>query len=765
MKTLNSFGLIIGISFLSMNQVMSQSSVDDYWQSISEITIEKTGKRQIIPQKYLTVKLNGLLLKNKLKSAPYERQKAINLSDCIITLPLPNGTTQKFKVVESPIMSVELANAYPDIKTYSIKGVDDVYANGKLDWNEFGFHAMVRSINGDFFIDPYCVGNTSHYTSYYTSDFIKNPSDIAPELNLQVKLKEQAVELNSHKKELKTSAIPSACTGNQLSTYRLVVACTGEYAVAATGLPAPTVAQTLAKIVTSINRVDGVYETELAVRMVLIPTETLVIFTNGNSDPFTGNFDGFTLINEIHPYLINTIGTANFDIGHIFSTGGGGIASFQAVCNPAFKGEGVTGLANPVGDPYDIDYVSHEMGHQFGANHPFNCITGGCNGTRNPATAVEPGSGVTVMSYAGLCGANNLAANSIAYFHAISYDEITQYVTLGGGNVCSVVTASGNQPPVVVGSGNYIVPKSTPFILAGSATDPDGDALTFSWEETDIGSINGSNWNSGTKPFFRSYAPTAAPSRSFPINTVALSGNFTGTKGEYLPNTPQVLEFRLTARDNKMGGGGVCYAIDTVTVDDSGPLAVTYPSDSDIEWTSGTQQTITWDVNNTDINPVNCTNVRIYISYDSGTTYSILINSTLNDGTQLINVPTVTTTIGSCRIKVESLGNIFYDVGDNNFTISNSVGIAEVSQNNPFSITVWPNPFSHQFNVSATNLIAKSETQLNVTDVLGRVVYDASYIDKIELKENVNLKQLSKGIYFLKIVNDNKQAVYRIVKD
>jgi len=353
------------------------------------------------------------------------------------------------------------------------------------------------------------------------------------------------------------------------------VACTGEYAVAATGSATPTMAQTLAKIITSVNRVDGVYETEVAVRLVLVATETLVVFTNASTDPFNGNNNASTLIGESQSVISSTIGSANYDIGHTFSTGGGGLAGLGVVCINSQKASGITGSPNPVGDPYDIDYVAHEIGHQFAGNHTFNATTSSCGGgNRNASTAVEPGSGVTIMAYAGICGStNDLAPNSIAYFHAISYDEIVNFTNLNNGNSCAATTSTGNQPPVVTGSGNYFVPKSTPFILTGSATDPDGDALTYSWEETEVGTAG--NWNANVKPYFRSYNPVTVPSRLFPIASVVLSGNYASVKGEFVPTSAQNLQFRLTARDNKMGGGGVCYAINTVSVTNAGPLSVT----------------------------------------------------------------------------------------------------------------------------------------------------------------------------------------------
>jgi len=760
--------LLIVAGLLNAANYTVQNNTDGFWSASKESEIRLSGKRQIIPQKYLTFKLNGTSLKDKLFSAPLEKQVQINQSTCIITLPLPNGTMQQFRVVESPIMESGLANQFPDMKTFSIKGIDDPYANGKLDWNEFGFHGMIRTVNnGDFFVDPYGVGNTTDYITYYTTDFIKDPSQKIPEVGV-LKNNESSQEGSvtpKKKGENESRVLSAVCVGAQLRTYRLAVACTGEYAVAATGFTAPTVAQTLAKIVTSVNRVDGVYETEVAVRLMLVASETLVVFTNSLTDPFSGNNNSNTLINESQTVITNTIGSANYDIGHTFSTGAGGLASVGVVCIGSQKASGVTGDSNPVGDPYDIDYVAHEMGHQFGGNHTFNSITGSCGGgNRNASTSVEPGSGVTIMAYAGICNSDDLAPHSIAYFHAISYDEIVSYVNSVNGNSCPVTTTTSNHPPLVTGSGNFIVPKSTAYILTGSATDPDGDALTYSWEETDIGTSGGA-WNSTRRPYYRSYNPVITPSRSFPNSTVVAAGNYTNTRGEYVTDSVQILHFRLTARDNKMGGGGVCSAINTVTVDSSGPFVLTYPTLPAITWYLFGQKTITWNVNNTNLAPISCDTVKISISYDSGLTYSIMLNSTPNDGSEIISVPSLTSAVTTCRIKIEGKGKIFYDISDNDFTISNTDGIREISKNNPVNLMVWPSPFTNEFNITANNLNSSSQTILKITDVLGKIILTNNYLNRSELQETINLSSISKGIYFISLTNDNMHSVYRIIKD
>lgn len=556
MKKLLSLALLLS----GTSAIQAQSPT---WSAIDENIINVSGKREIVPDKYKTYRLDIPALKSILSQAPSDQSTLIKSSPAIVSLPLPNGSIQRFHVVESPVMAPALQASFPDIRTYSVHGIDDPYASGKLDLTLYGFHGMIRSPYGDVYIDPYCRNNVNDYISYYTADFRKPEMFRLPEAGL---IKDEEDEQGSAKR---VAAPMAVCAGSNLRTYRLAVGCTGEYAIAATGSSSPTVVQTFNKVVTTVNRVDGVYESEVAVRLVLVPTTTLVLYTTPGTGYTTAeNNSSFSLISKSQSLITSQIGSANFDIGHTFSTGGGGLANLGCVCNNSNKARGITGSPNPVGDPYDIDYVAHEMGHQFGGNHTFNANSGAgsCSGNRNASTSVEPGSGVTIMGYAGICGStNDLAAHSIAYFHAVSYDEITNFIN-GSGNSCASTTTTGNNPPVVTAPANLTTTPNTPFTLTGSATDPDGDALTYQWEEIDPGTGNGGNWNSGSKPFFRSYAPGTSPSRSFPSAAVIASGNLQGTRGEYLPTTAQVLKFRLTVRDNKMNGGGVCTATTQVTI-------------------------------------------------------------------------------------------------------------------------------------------------------------------------------------------------------
>ena len=442
-------------------------------------------------------------------------------------------------------------------------------------------------------------------------------------------------------------------------------------------------------MLTSVNRVTGVYESEVSVRMVLISNNNLLIYTDGSIDPYT-NDDGVTMLTENQANIDVVIGTANYDIGHVFSTGGGGVATLNSPCNASTKARGVTGLSNPVGDAFDIDYVAHEMGHQYGAPHTFNSVTGSCSGNRTSSDAYEVGSATTIMGYAGICGSDNIQPNSDPFFHTISFDRISNFVEAGGA-ACRTVTATGNTLPVITAMNNNgaNIPINTPFTLTASATDANGDALTYCWEEWDLGPAtawNGGNANT-TSPLFKSRIPKTTGSRTFPdiayiaanYLPVVPSATMGGLRGETLPAVARALKFRLTVRDNRAGGGGVvtggdgCQAgftgfFQVNTIATTGPFAVTVPNGGE-NYPGGSSQTITWNVVGTDAAPINVANVRISLSTDGGLTYpTVLAASTPNDGSESLTIPAVIS--NTARIKVEALGNIFFDISNANFIIS-----------------------------------------------------------------------------------------------
>lgn len=619
------------------------------WSNQTETEAMKTSDRQIVPAAYRTLSANLPALKTILSKAPMESAGVtIKSSGVILSLPMPNGTMQRFSIVESPVMDKALAAKYPEIKTYMGQGLDDASMSVRCDLTPRGFHAMIFTTEGVVMIDPYRKRDIINYISYYKKDFTPPKGKTMIEYN--------ANDLDIPK-ESKTFG-EKAPSGTQLRTYRLALATDSNYY----NFQGGTIPLTLAAMVTSMNRVNFVYEREVAIRMVMIAGTDQLIATGATSPyPFTVT-DACDLRPQNQAWIDGVTGNGNYDIGHLFAMSSGGCAAFNSVCNNALKAWGVTGTGNPVGDPFDIDYVCHEIGHQFNGAHTWNGSVGSCSADQYTSTAAfEPGSGSTIMGYAGICGSDDLQPNSDPYFHTYSFDQIVAYSTTSTGNTCPVVTNTGNTVPTVNAGSNFTIPISTPFTLTGSGSDADEDPLTFCWEEFDLGPAGPPNVSTTTGPIFRSFNPVTSPSRTFPKLSDIL--NNTTTKGEILPSVTRTMTFRLTARDNRAGGGGVNYSSMTLNVTaTAGPFAVTVPNTA-VSWCPG-PQTVTWNVNGAD---ALAANVNILLSTDGGNTFPItLASNTPNDGSQSVTMPCIRST--TARIKIEAVGNVFFDISNANFS-------------------------------------------------------------------------------------------------
>ncbi|MFN8494041.1 MAG: M12 family metallo-peptidase [Caldilineaceae bacterium] len=688
-------GLAISSSFGFADRANAQASnTNDVWSDVTPSQFVTQSARPIIPQHYRTLRLDVNALHTLLQSAPNEGRTLAGNAQTLLALPLPDGSFGRFRIVESPIMAPALAAKFPEIKTYAGQGVDDPTATVRFDWTPAGFHAMILSANDTVFIDPYSRNDTTHYISYFKRDYLPPAGKTFRETaqpGANVLSRQEIAALLARN-------LPKA-SGAQLRTYRLAVAADGEYTQYFGG----TVAQAHAAIVTTMNRVDGIYEREVAVRMVLVGGNDSLIYTNPNTDPYTNNNPN-ALLSENQTNIDSVIGSANYDVGHVFTTGGGGLAGLGVICNNNRKAQGETGSSTPEGDAYDVDYVAHELGHEFGADHTFNDDTNGsCAGNRNAATAYEPGSGTTIMAYAGICTNDNLQAHSDPYFATISFDQIIAYTTAGNGNSCAVTTNTGNTAPAPNAGASYTIPKQTPFTLTGSATDADNDALTYSWEEFDLGNASLANDNTNP-PFFRFFPPTTSPSRTFPQWSDIL--NNTTTRGEILPNITRAMKFRFTARDNRLGGG-VNYATTTINVTTAaGPFLVTAPNTA-VAWDGGSTQHVTWNVAGTDQTPINCANVKILLSTDGGLTYpTSLAASAPNNGAASVTIPNVASP--TARIQVACVDNIFFNVSNTNFTINPSAATPTTTGMPTATSTSTATPTNTPTNTSTSTATATS---------------------------------------------------------
>lgn len=573
---------------------------------------------------------------------------------------MPDGTFRTFQFLETPLMHPEMAARYPYIRTYTGVAVGNTSIRLKMDQTPAGVHIMVTGLpEGDAFIDPVQMGNSVQHQAYWKKDLLHAAPAPAHACGYdQVNDLEAAAALSQGWMERAGEQRAGDC---QFRTYRLALACTGEYAnyFGATG---SNKAPAIAAMATALNRVNGIFERDATLTMVLVANNDQLVFTNPSTDGYTNN-DGYAMLDENMTKCDAVIGNANYDIGHVFSTGGGGVAYLNGPCG-YYKAGGVTGLPAPLGDPFYIDYVAHEMGHQYGANHSQNN-----NCQRASGASVEPGSGITIMGYAGICSPN-VDNNSIAMFGGYSLQEIHANITNGTSSTCPQTVSLVNAPPTVSAGSNYTIPKSTPFVLTAVGSDPDaGDELTYSWEQMDAQpSTQPPSPTSANGPNFRPWLPTTDPQRWFPRLSVVASGTNPSPNWEVLSSVGRTFKFRVTARDNAVGGGCNAHSDVTITVNGSaGPFVVTQPNTA-VTWTAGSSRTVTWNVAGTASNPVNCTAVDILLSTDGGLTWPhVLAIAKPNNGSASVTLPMLATT--SARIMVKANGNVFYDMSDQNFTI------------------------------------------------------------------------------------------------
>ncbi len=641
-RTLFTSSLLLFCSIASAQDKVIQH----FFKDVNPSAISSTSKNNIQVSHFRLVKIDLSQLYTELERAPH-RDKLKSGTTLQITLPFPDKTTKLYQIVENSTLHPELAAQYPMIKTYDAYGVTDPGEFVKLDLTAQGFHAMIlRPGQSPIFIDPLRKGNTQYYMVYDKKDFITTKR-----LKCGVHSQSQLITSPIGSKHF---ADFNSC---RLKKYRLAIAATAQY----TQFQGGTVEDALSAEATTINRVNGVYEIDMAITMQIIANNNLIIYTDPNNEPYTHG-DPSKMISENQENINQVIGAANYDIGHVVDSAGSGLAAIASVCDNDIKARGVTGRTNPVGDPFDIDFVAHEMGHQFGANHVQNN-----NCQRNDATAVEPGSGSTIMGYAGICSPN-VQNNSDPYFNGISLQEMGDFVS-SPSHTCPVTTDIPSAPIIESTNGGFTIPAQTPFALTALATINGGnEVLTYTWEQMNNEVSPQPPESAATGgPNFRSFLPQKNGTRFFPnLNALSNGGPFTW---EVLPSVSRTMKFRVSVRRNTPGGSCNAYMDTTVTTANrAGPFTVTYPSNEGINWTGLTTQTITRDVANTNVFPVNARSVNVFLSVDGGQSYPYtLVTNTLNNGHAAICTPNLNTT--TARIMVQASNGTFFNISTNNFSI------------------------------------------------------------------------------------------------
>lgn len=705
----------------------------------------------IHPRLFKVYTLNESVLRMKMWNLPDNPDAAE-----IISLPMPDGSTRDFRVWETPMMPQDLASRYPDIRTFTGTAVDDPTVGAKLDFTVYGFHAMVFDGENTAFIDPFDNFHDGYYMAYYKKDLDR------PASQRMICQHHSGIEQDPGGDAMITAETgfpklaQKTVNGYDLRTYRLALSCSNQYASAATGIPSPTKPQVLSKMTTTMNRVNGVYEREYSVRMAFVSGQDALIFTTAAGDPFNSiNSNPGSCLTTNQSQCNSLIGSGNYDIGHVFTTGSGGLATLGCVCT-FMKAQGTTGSPGPVGDAFDLDYVAHEMGHQFGSDHTFNNgSSGSCGGGNAESTmAYEPGSGSTIMAYAGICAPDNVQPHSDAYFHSASVVKILAFIS--GTGDCAAKTATGNKlvkynafTPT-----SYKIPYKTPFELtAPVAIDSMSDSVVlYCWEQMDLGSF-GSSFSATTSagPIFRSIVPSKSQTRVFPKIASVLLGNL-NTLYEKAPTVARDMKFRCLFRNIRNNKGCITIPDETLTISASTtPTAegfkVTSQNSSTTSYAGGSTQTVTWDVVNTTAAPVSTANVDIWMSTNGGNAWQYFVGTFPNTGTASITVPNPPANTSSARIKVKGSGNVFFNVNSTNFQVTytstipvtpNGVTPAPAMAND---IKVFPVPADNVLYITSTNVVNAA-----AYNVMGQRMWEGT----VSAAAEINVSTWAKGIYYIR---------------
>ncbi len=757
-------GLLAAAAVLlfSLGSVAAAQDARHVWTDLAAGADAPQVDRATAPTEYRALALDFEAIAAHLAAAPEEQMPGQTDGGVLVALPLPNGEFVTYRMVESSVMQPGLQARYPNIRTYLGHEPNLRRSTVRVSVTPQGFHAMAFHPDGTFYVEPMVQHDRDHAMSYWRSTLPPRDPHLHPI--------DEVEPANDDFPGIDPERSERIENGEILRTYRIAIGTTFGYTSFHSSGTA-NVEDALAAMVVAMNRINGIYERDLAVRMLLVENNDEVIFTTSADDPYPSGISG-TLLNVNQNTLDSIIGSANYDIGHVFTTAGGGLAQLRSVCT-ASKARGATGLPNPINDPFYVDYVSHEIGHQFGANHTFNASIGGCGANRNPGTAYEPGSGSTIMAYSGLCGVQNIQTFADDYFHNISLTEMITFMTTGAGGVCAEETPTGNAIPQPIASAGPQIPIETPFMLPGDVEyDGDPEDLTFIWEEMDLGPAGPPpgrpDWNF-TPPFFRTFQPSGNSDRFFPrVERIVLG---LSTLGEGLPNSTRLLRFRLTVRNNAPGGGAVQdVSIIVPSAAGAGPFVVTsQDAASNTVWYGGTEKTVEWDVANTNSSTYGAENVDILLSTNRAEdfvdgTYIVLAEAVPNNGAAVITVPNDLES-SQARIFVRASNGFFFSYNTRDISLFPGTSTDQQPDRAEVSLgSVYPNPLGVAGSRGTINLSVENSQNVVVAvfDALGRQVmtlHDGPVSAGVNHQFDVPAGQLAAGTYYVRAVGDRFSEV------
>jgi hypothetical protein len=653
--------LLLPCLFISQSLLANNLIWTDITQSQQFRSIGTTDPSNTKDQRLLKLDLEQLQQRLSPTSASSSQVKYLDL-------PLPNGQQMQFKLEPTSVMAAALSERYPEIRTWKISNPQNSAISGRIDLTPNGFHGLINTPDGNrVFIDPEGEEGLNRYVS-------RNFHNHETDHGFTCQIHGKSSPLTPKHSPLKTANRLLSRPADSLRTYRIAIATTGEY----TQLFGGTKSRSLASVVTTLNRLNQVFERDLSLHFELVANNDNLLYTSPSSDPYS-NEDAAAMVEENIVNIDAVIGHSNYDIGHVFGTGNtGGLAFINSTCG-TYKAGGVRGSNSPTGESFNIDYVAHEIGHQLGASHTFNGTQLNCSaGNRTGETAVEPGSGSSIMGYAGICASDNLQNNSDAFFHSTSINQIKTFTQNASGSSCGILTLQNNNDPTVSGGADYTIPAETPFKLTGTTSDADADAMVHSWEQIDTGSAGGLYTDLGDNPLFRTWPPVTSTSRFFPNLSDLLNG--TNTVGELLPTTDRQMNFTLLTRDNN---GGIAQDSMEINVVNTGNAFAVLSQSSATTLSASQSIAVQWDIAGTTQPPISCSNVNIGLIDSNGVSTSLITN-TPNDGSESLVIPANIVSMSNAHIQVSCTGNIFFAVSQGKINVLG--GYPVLSANSP-SIT------------------------------------------------------------------------------